>query len=211
MKRLVISLSITLAVSLVLVGIFATTGTGTYRVPRPTRPPERDIPGSEGRYEGFGETGRLSPYGTAIGGQKAEPDPLADPNKVKAKVKKYPDMVKALYDLDRKSQNVLREWMQRDAYNKPKLAKYVHDQVILELRCIRKLALAEGAVKTVTAIDGLSLDRLERFTRLIKEMEKAGKTTMEPNQDRNLRGSIRTRSRYDNQGYQQQDRRRTRR
>ena len=87
----------------------------------------------------------------------------------------------------------------------------MQEHVKTDFMHIRKFAVAEGAQKTVTAIDGLSLDRLERSTRLIKEMEKAGKTTTETNETRRTGGSSRTRSRYDDQSYQQQDRRRPRR
>ena len=110
-----------------------------------------------------------------------------------------------------KNQIQISQWLQAGAGGRTGLAKAVQEHVKTDFMHIRKFAVAEGAQKTVTAIDGLSLDRLERSTRLIKEMEKAGKTTTETNETRRTGGSSRTRSRYDDQSYQQQDRRRPRR
>lgn len=212
MKRLVISLSITLAVSMVIVGIFASNGIGSYRVRRPTKPTGRID--TDERYDDLLYPNRQSAYGSTVRTQRTGPDPLADPNKIKAELKKYAGMEKALYELDRKSQTELREWLQTTTDNKPKMSKYVHDQVIAELFFLRQIAVKEGAKQTVAAIDGISLDRLERFTKLIKEMEKAKRTNFETGEGRTIRSRTGGRyrgttspRRYNDQNYQEARRR----
>ena len=65
-----------------------------------------------------------------------------------------------------------REWTRpkKDSTNLD-LAVAVNDQVIEEFKFIRELAAEEGAAMTVAAIDGLMLERRERFEDVSKKLE----------------------------------------
>jgi hypothetical protein len=45
-------------------------------------------------------------------------------------------------------------------------------QITAEFKFLRELAIKEGAVKTTAAIDGILLDRQERFKDVIEKLEK---------------------------------------
>ena len=80
-----------------------------------------------------------------------------------------------LEQLDRETENEISQWLQADIEKRADLAKAVHDQILLEISSIRKLAVEEEAKKTTAAIDGLLLHRQERFKEFIKKMEEEKK------------------------------------
>jgi len=99
---------------------------------------------------------------------------MADPNAIKSRIKKFEGLEKALADVTKGGQEETREWTQEAATDRVKLAKAVQKQAIAEFVFIRKLAVEEGAQKTVTAIDGLLLNRQERLAKVVgKILERA--------------------------------------
>jgi len=179
MKRLIIFLSILLIVSLGLARTFAATADKVFRVrPEPT---ETDMAKSADSNDA--EANKIM----ADARLKRKEGPLADPNKVKAAVREFEGLEQELEQVDRKSSNEIRLWMQREADNRIGLAKSAHDQVEAEIMLIRKLAVEEGAKKTTAAIDGLLLSRQERFDRLVEKLQE---------ERRELRRTRTTRSRY---------------
>ena len=65
----------------------------------------------------------------------------------------------------------INEWLQRDVGSRANLAKAIQEQVKTDFSPIRKVAVEEGAKKTVAAIDGVLLDRQERVEKLIETIE----------------------------------------
>jgi len=171
--------SVTLTVVLLLasLGILATFAEGQGVIPRQVRPrsPEQPQVNPENLYEEPG-----SPETPGIAGPRIGPDPLADPNKVRARVRAIEGLEKALSDLDRQSQSEVNEWLKSTTDNRMILERAVERQVRVELDLIRKFAVEEKAVKTVAAIDGIALNRQERAKKLLKKMEEEAKASRTP-------------------------------
>jgi hypothetical protein len=178
------SVTLTVVLLLVSLGILATFAEGQGVIPRQVRPrsPEQPQVNPENLYEEPG-----SPETPGIAGPRIGPDPLADPNKVRARVRAIEGLEKALAELDRQSQNEIREWLQKTTDNRTILERAVERQVRAEFDLIRKLAVEEKAVKTVAAIDGMALNRQERAKKLLKKMEEEAKASRTPRGTR-LRG-----------------------
>ena len=101
-------------------------------------------------------------------------EPFADPNRIKAKIKGLEErLVQALVEVDRKSENEIREWLQQGegVDDRMKLARAVQEQVKTELMFVREPAIQEKAKKTTTAIDAVLLTRQQRFKKLVQKME----------------------------------------
>jgi cytochrome c biogenesis protein CcmG/thiol:disulfide interchange protein DsbE len=117
------------------------------------------------------QIGRPQPTATTYATSTTEPDPIADPNAVKARIKTFEGLEKALTQVDRRSRFEVREWLQTRVDNRIKLAKAVEMQVKIEVSFIRKVAVEEKAKKTTKEIDDLLLGRRERLKTLVKTME----------------------------------------
>jgi hypothetical protein len=90
--------------------------------------------------------------------------------------------------LDRATQDEIRQWTQATMDNKPDLAKTVHPQIHAEFAMIRRVAVEEEAKKTTAAIDGVLLARQVRFDVYVK-MADALKTTAALGQNPGAAGS----------------------
>jgi len=97
--------------------------------------------------------------------------PFNDPNKVKATLKAFEGLEKALKTVARTGVREMRGWTRSQSASSPILAKAVYQQVAAELNFTRKLAIEEAAAKTTVAIDGLLVSRHERFDRLVKILQ----------------------------------------
>ena len=78
---------------------------------------------------------------------------------------------KELSLIDQESKKEVREWLNRRAENRIALAKAVQKQVDAELKFLRKIAVEEGAEKTIQAVDQLLAARNQRFEKVIKKMQ----------------------------------------
>ncbi len=171
MKRLTISTSILFIVSLGLIVVFASTGSGVSGVPQP-KP--------------------------------------KDPNVVRAKVREFAGLEKTLDDLAKKGESVCSRCHNPAQGRRPegmgsrneevtrqrmpgrtgsKISAKVnamHGQTRVELDLIRKLAVEEGAKKTIAAIDSLLLSRQERLEKITKKFKEQSRSArrMEPQQRR---------------------------
>lgn len=172
MKRLTISTSILLIVSLGLIVVVASTGSGVSGVPQP-KP--------------------------------------KDPNVVRAKVREFAGLEKTLDDLAKKGESVCSRCHDNPAQRRrpegmgsrnegvtrqrmpgrtgSKISAKVnamHGQTRAELDLIRKLAVEEGAKKTIAAIDSLLLSRQERLEKIAKKSKEQSQNArrMEPQQRR---------------------------
>jgi hypothetical protein len=75
---------------------------------------------------------------------------------------------RAAEQLDRATQDEIRQWTQATMDNKPDLAKTVHPQIHAEFAMIRRVAVEEEAKKTTAAIEGVLLARQVRFDVYVK-------------------------------------------
>ena len=98
---------------------------------------------------------------------------------IAAKLKPFPGLEKEFEEVDKGSQNELREWVRGPLENRKTLAKTVHEQIITELNFLHKLAVEEGAKKTTAAIDAVLLSRQERFGRVEEKLEEERKKEYE--------------------------------
>ena len=103
--------------------------------------------------------------------------------------------------LDRETENEMRQWLQASVDDKENLAQAVHEQIRVEFSSIRNVAVEEGAKKTTAAIDGMLLYRQMRFNALIKGMEEEKQAVLQQTQD----PRIRSRGRYPQDSSVQQE------
>jgi hypothetical protein len=95
---------------------------------------------------------------------------LADPNTVKSKLKKYEGLEEELEKVNKASAKEMREWGQGLVEERMNLAEAANKQAVDELVLLRQVAVEEGALKTAAAIDGLLLDRQDRFEKVSKKI-----------------------------------------
>jgi hypothetical protein len=123
-------------------------------------------------------------------------DFLADPNAIENKLKEFKGLKKALKSLNDKGRDERKEWRrvrsdEDDIEDRRDFAKALQGQLIAELSMIREVALEENAEKTVAAIEGLLLDRQQRYAEVLKDLQKSLKRLeeRERNRRRNRRSS----------------------
>lgn len=97
-------------------------------------------------------------------------DILADPNEIRARIKTFEGLEKALEEVAGKSQNEMRQWQQKRYDNRTLLIRTVQKQFEDEIGFIRKAAVDEEAKKTTAAIDSMLPKRQERFKKVSKEL-----------------------------------------
>jgi len=157
----------------------------------------------------YGEQGGASPYpayedsgarGTIQRGTRTispivqspvQVDILADPNEIRARLKTFEGLQKALEGVAGKSQNEIRQWQQKRSDNRTLLIKTVQRQFEDEIGVIRKVAVEEKAKKTTETIDSLLTGRQERFKKVSKELL-AQKKELRQTQPARGRGRART-------------------
>ncbi|MHC4604697.1 MAG: ankyrin repeat domain-containing protein, partial [Planctomycetota bacterium] len=84
---------------------------------------DRNLPLIVRKKEYPGQFERTQPIRTTYTTSTAEPDPIADPNAVKASIKAFEGLEKALTQVDRRSRYEVREWLQTRLDNRIKLVK----------------------------------------------------------------------------------------
>lgn len=98
-------------------------------------------------------------------------DPLADPNAVKARLKKFEGLEEALANVEKQSEKEITEWINGLEGITTNIVKAVYEQIGAEYELVRKQAEEENADKTKTAIDGVILYRSERFNKIVEKMQ----------------------------------------
>jgi len=113
-------------------------------------------------------------------------DILADPNEIRARVKTFEGLGKALEEVDGKSQNEMRQWPQKRYDNRTLLIRAVQKQFEDEIGFVRKVAVEEKAKKTTEEIDNVLSGRQERFKKVSKELlaQKRALRQMQPSRGR---------------------------
>ncbi len=108
--------------------------------------------------------------GSRAAAQPVQVDILADPNEIKARIKTFTGLQKALDDLAVKSKNETRQWEQTRYDNRTMLLSNVRKQFEYEMNVIRTVSDSEKAQKTTEAIDSTVKLRQERFKAISKEL-----------------------------------------
>lgn len=169
MKRSIVSILILLAVFFALTKAFGAAGNNKTKLSdrskaskyvstkkrRPRRPPSR----------------KWDPNAVI-----ADVNFMADPNAIRGKVKQFRGLEQALKKLDKASRNEYDEWRSCESdedviMDRRDLARAVQKQLIAELAFIRELALEEKATKTAAAIEGLLLDKQQRYAKVLMKLE----------------------------------------
>ena len=129
-------------------------------------------------------------------------DILADPNEIKARIKTFAGLEKALEVIDANSQNEMRQWEQKRYDNRTMLIRTVQRQFEDEIGFIQKVAVEEKATKTTETISGLLSGRQERFKKVSKELlaQKRELRQMQPTRGRARTSSRSTRGRTSQRG-----------
>jgi hypothetical protein len=102
----------------------------------------------------------------------ADVNAFTDPNAVRARILGFRGLGVDLLQLNRESGDEIREWTRGRLDDRLELALAMQKQVTAEFNFLRELAVKEKALETATAIDGILLDRQERFKDVIEELER---------------------------------------
>jgi hypothetical protein len=95
-----------------------------------------------------------------------------DANSVRARIDKFEGLGGSLEQLSKDSGDEIREWTRGRLDDRLELALAMQKQITAEFKFLRELAVKEGAGETTAAIDGILLDRQQRFKGVIDELEK---------------------------------------
>jgi hypothetical protein len=114
----------------------------------------------------------------------ADANAIADPNAVRAEIGKFEGLGEALKQVNIKSGNEIGEWTKGKLDDRLNLALASQKQITAELKLLREIASKEGAAKTTAAIDGILLDRQERFKSVIEKLEKDNRWVIEREEKR---------------------------
>jgi ankyrin repeat protein len=85
--------------------------------------------------------------------------------------------------LDRETQEEIRQWEQTTIENRGDLAKALHQQIMAQMSSVRTIAAEEKAVKTTATIDGLLLARQGRLDEFLKKVEEEKRVLQQQSQD----------------------------
>jgi hypothetical protein len=105
-----------------------------------------------------------------------DPNVPTDANVILEKIEEF-GLGRDLREVTGGARTESREWTRTNREDDLDLANAVNDQVMAELKFIRELAAEEGAGMTVAAIDGLIMERRERFGQVSKKLEKERERT----------------------------------
>lgn len=94
------------------------------------------------------------------------------PDAVRARIAEFRGLSGELTKINMESNDEIREWTRGRLDDRLDLALAMQKQITAEFNFLRELAVKEKAVETTAAIDGILLDRQERFKDVIEELEK---------------------------------------
>ena len=103
--------------------------------------------------------------------EPADANTANDPNAIRARVRQFEDLEDELRRINGESREEIRQWTRRTE-DKLELILEVQQQSATELNLLRRLAVEEGAEKTTAAIDGILLNRQERYKDVIERFER---------------------------------------
>ena len=124
---------------------------------------DRDPYGGRGMASSAPQAG---PYRT----NRSQPQILADPNAIKAKLQSLPDVAQALKTFDANSASEERSWASRRSDNRTTLIRTVARQFADEMTFLKGVATTENAPQTIAAIDALAAKRVARYEAIGSEL-----------------------------------------
>ncbi|TFG50789.1 MAG: hypothetical protein E4H40_00545 [Candidatus Brocadiia bacterium] len=89
----------------------------------------------------------------------ADANGIGDPNSVRERAKKYPDLMADLDSIEKGMQKEARRWEKGATEDRIEISEVVMKQIMDELMLIRKYAKKEKADKTLAAIDNVLIRR----------------------------------------------------
>lgn len=134
------------------------------------------------------------PAAAAVPPPVAQLDMLKDPNEIKARVKTFPGLEKAVKDVNDKSDNETRQWEQTRYDNRTYLARAVQVQYEDEIALIRKSAVEENAKKTTAALDNILAVRKKRSDAVYRDLMEQKRDTRQTETAQTARGRTRGRT-----------------
>jgi ankyrin repeat protein len=123
-----------------------------------------------------------------------EPDVLADPNALRAKIAGIAGLAESIEAVDANAASEERSWASRRSDNRAGLIRSVGKQFAEELVFIRTLAVGEKAEKTVAAVDALAAKRTERYKVIGAELREVRRLALQEERETTGRGGGRGRS-----------------
>ena len=154
---------------------------------------EGEVYGSAG-YPGAQNQAQPQSPAAAAPQPAAQLDMLKDPNEIKARVKTFAGLEKAVKDVNDKSQSETRQWEQTRIDNRTYLARAVELQFQDEIALIRKTAVEENAKKTTAAVDGLLAVRKKRSDAAYRGLMEQKRETKQTETAQPTRGRTRGRT-----------------
>jgi hypothetical protein len=164
-KALVISMSILLVAFFSFTPAFGQPPED--RSPQPQLKEQKEEPVKKPEHKKTADANTVTDVNTV-----ADANAITDPNAVRAKIKEFEGLGEALEQIDTKSGNEISEWTRGRLDDRFDLVLAMKKQITAEFKFLRELAIKEGAVQTTAAIDGILLDRQERFKGVIEELGK---------------------------------------
>jgi hypothetical protein len=167
-KALVISMLILLVAISGLIPAF-----GQSPEDKPAQPIEqKEKPVKEPENEKTTDANVVAEVNTVAEANKVTDMNATDVNSVKARIEKFEGLGGALELINKESGDEIREWTRGRLDDRLELALAMQKQITAELKFLRELAVKEGATETAAAIDGMLLDRQQRFKGVIEELER---------------------------------------
>jgi len=103
--------------------------------------------------------------------------PVMDPNKVMAAIKAFEGLQQQLDRLEASSRNEVQEWLRQSTFDhRTQILRAVENQMRQELLLLRQLAAEEKANKTLAAIDGVLLQRQQRFRTIMERLQQQSRS-----------------------------------
>ena len=105
----------------------------------------------------YGRRGMMAGGDSGYRSMQEEPDVLADPNALRAKIAGIPGLAQQIAAVDANAASEERSWASRRSDNRTILIRSTGKQFGEELLFVKRVATEEKAAKTIAAIDELSL------------------------------------------------------
>jgi hypothetical protein len=141
----------------------------------------------------YGRGGMMPGGGTGYRSMEEEPDFLADPNALRAKIAGIAGLEKQIAAVDANAASEERSWASRRSDNRTTLLRSAGKQFADELVLVKSIATQEKAAKTIAAVDELATKRRERDTAIGSELRAARRLALE--EERAVAGGGRGRGR----------------
>jgi len=128
---------------------------------------------------------------------------VTDTKAIKDPIKAFEGLEEALVNVEKQSEKEITEWINGLEGITTDIVKAIYEQIGAEYEFVRKQAAEETANKTTAAIDGMILNRSERFDKIVEKIqeEEIRRELMESRRGSRSRRSTRGRTGTRDSGY----------